>query len=115
MKEGYLTKPISIKGKTAYWGPQAGFICIDQNFSKLVGQPERVEKYHSLISNNIENDDAVSVPLTITRDRINELIELACLELSRPKGDKIILLRVVYQRGSSINLKLFISVTAVIE
>ncbi|HGJ5876482.1 MAG TPA: anthrax toxin-like adenylyl cyclase domain-containing protein [Arsenophonus sp.] len=43
-----------MKGKTADCGPQAEFICIDQNLSKLVGQPERVEKYNVLISNNIE-------------------------------------------------------------
>lgn len=92
IEAGYPTKPLSIKGKSADWGPQAGFICVDQNLSKLVGQPERVEKYNSLICKNIENGDAVSVPLTITRDRINELIELACLEVSRPGGDKMTLL-----------------------
>lgn len=92
IEAGYPTKPLCIKGKSANWGPQAGFICVDQNFSKLVGQPERVEKYNALISKSIENGEAVSVPLTITRDRINELIELGCLELSRSRGDRMILL-----------------------
>lgn len=92
IEAGYPTKPLSIKGKSADWGPQAGFICVDQNFSKLVGQPERVKKYNALIRKNLENGDAVSVPLTIPRDRINELIKLTCLELSQPHGDKMVLL-----------------------
>lgn len=92
IEAGYPTKPLSIKGTSADWGPQAGFICVDQNFSKLVGQPERVEKYNALIRKNIENGEAVYVPLTITRDRINELIKLTCLDLSQPYGDKMVLL-----------------------
>ncbi|MFS1538969.1 MAG: anthrax toxin-like adenylyl cyclase domain-containing protein [Candidatus Phlomobacter fragariae] len=112
IEEGYPTKPLSIKVKTADWGPQAGFICVDQNFSKLVGQPERVKKYNALINKNIENGEAVSVPLIITRDSINELIELACLKLSQSRADKMILLasaptgqdyqfEAIYQRNGS--------------
>ncbi|PAV11642.1 hypothetical protein CBG25_00115 [Arsenophonus sp. ENCA] len=92
IEAGYPTKPLNIKGKTADWGPQAGFICVDQNFRKLVGQSEQVQKYNALISKNIQNGEAISVPLTITRDRINELIELDCLELSRSRGDGMILI-----------------------
>ncbi|HGJ5876481.1 MAG TPA: hypothetical protein ACHBX0_08960 [Arsenophonus sp.] len=55
--------------------------------------------------------------MTITRDKINELIELACLELSRSKGDKIILLacsltghqhqfEAIYQRNGSYRIEI---------
>ncbi|QLK87633.1 hypothetical protein E3U36_04785 [Arsenophonus endosymbiont of Aphis craccivora] len=92
IEAGYPTKPLMIKGKTADWGPQAGFICVDQNFSQLVGQSEQVQKYNALISKNIQNGEAIGVPLTITSDRINELIELGCLESFRSRGDRMILL-----------------------
>lgn len=51
-----------------------------------------MEKYNALIRKNIKNGEAVYVPLTITRDRINELIKLTCLDLSQPYGDKMVLL-----------------------
>ncbi len=51
-----------------------------------------MQKYNALISKNIQNGEAIGVPLTITRDRINELIELGCLESSRSRGDRMILL-----------------------
>uniref|UniRef100_A0A3B0MEZ1 Calmodulin-sensitive adenylate cyclase n=1 Tax=Arsenophonus endosymbiont of Trialeurodes vaporariorum TaxID=235567 RepID=A0A3B0MEZ1_9GAMM len=86
----YPTKPLMIKGKTADWGPQAGFICVDQYFSKLVGQSGQVQKYNALISKNIQNSEAIGVPLTINRHRIIELIELGCLESSRSRGDRMI-------------------------
>ncbi|WGO84224.1 anthrax toxin-like adenylyl cyclase domain-containing protein [Arsenophonus apicola] len=91
IEAGYPTKPLSIKGKSADWGPQAGFICVDQNFSKLVGQPERVEKYNALISKNIENGGAVSVPLVIAYDRLKELVGLKCLEPFQPTGNPLVL------------------------
>ncbi|MFM5023483.1 anthrax toxin-like adenylyl cyclase domain-containing protein, partial [Aeromonas rivipollensis] len=34
IEEGYPTKGFSVKGKSANWGPQAGFICVDQLLSK---------------------------------------------------------------------------------
>lgn len=35
IESGYPTKGFHIKGKSASWGPQAGFICEEQRFSKL--------------------------------------------------------------------------------
>lgn len=103
IEAGYPTKPLSIKGKSADWGPQAGFICVDQNFSKLVGQPERVEKYNALISKNIENGEAVGVPLVITNDRVIELIEKDCL-ISFPSVGKN---RVLYAKSSALDGQIF--------
>lgn len=91
IEDAYPTKPLCIKGKSADWGPQAGFICVDQNLSKLAGQQEQVEKYNALISKNIENGEAVKIPLTITRDRIDKLIQLACLESSQSMGNSMVL------------------------
>jgi len=39
IKQGFFTKPMEIKGKSADWGPQAAFLPVDQQFSKL-GNPK---------------------------------------------------------------------------
>lgn len=43
----FATKSMSVKGKSADWGPQAGMIPVDQKFSKL-GNPEKTLGYSAL-------------------------------------------------------------------
>lgn len=37
LEQGYPTKGLNVKGKSADWGPMAGFIPVSQRFSKLAG------------------------------------------------------------------------------
>lgn len=74
IEEGYGSKGLHIKGKSSNWGPMAGFIPVNQHFSKLSGNPEKVATY------NQKNHDAIHVKknapqeqLHISSRRIEEL------------------------------------------
>ncbi|AOM40339.1 anthrax toxin-like adenylyl cyclase domain-containing protein [Xenorhabdus hominickii] len=40
---GYPTKSFHIKGKSSSWGPQAGFIPVEQKYSKVQGSRFKVQ------------------------------------------------------------------------
>lgn len=74
ISEGYGSKGLHIKGKSSNWGPMAGFIPVDQKFSKLAGNPEKIAAY------NQKNHDSIHVKksasqehLHISSNRIKEL------------------------------------------
>jgi hypothetical protein len=57
IRMGYGTKGMNVKGKSANWGPHAGFIPVDQKFSKL-GNPkkaldgheaDKIKKFHEQV------------------------------------------------------------------
>ncbi|MCU1748810.1 CyaA/EF/ExoY family adenylyl cyclase toxin [Pseudomonas sp. 6D_7.1_Bac1] len=74
IEEGHSTKDMSIKGKSASWGPQAGTICVDQTYSKLEGQTERVKAFSKKTEGCIDNKTIFSVPLTISMARLDYLL-----------------------------------------
>ena len=85
IEEGYRSKGLNIKGKSSNWGPMAGFIPVDQHFSKLSGNPDRVAEY------NKKNHEAINVKQTapqeqlhISGNRIKELQQMGILNNSRP-------------------------------
>ncbi|CAH8188846.1 Adenylate cyclase [Vibrio aestuarianus] len=79
--EGYPTKGFAIKGKSSNHGPQAGFICVDQNLSKLhvtlkndkANRQNQVTKYNASVHECLEKGDAVAVNLTLSQSRIDWL------------------------------------------
>lgn len=90
--EGYTTKGLNVKGKTSDWGPQAGFICCDQKFSKIyrkyqeeAARPlagfgelyrkrqEEIAKFNDKVNESIIHGHAKPVPLLITRARLEFL------------------------------------------
>ena len=108
--EGYATKDLHVKGKSSNWGPQAGFICCDQKFSKLatkdyrgiemrnlatqqvfkrltmdpqfIGlQKKEIAKFNEKIKESIRNKFAKPVPLLISSDRLDVLIKEKLLHL----------------------------------
>ncbi|RKP47026.1 adenylate cyclase [Trinickia fusca] len=74
IEHGHPTKNLHIKGKSASWGPQAGMICLDQRFSKLESDPQEAKKFTEQTRQCITNRDAVAVPLTVSRARLDELL-----------------------------------------
>lgn len=80
IEAGHPTKDFHIKGKSANWGPQAGLICTDQAFSKLEkfksDAPGKVSRANEQIQECISDGHAVAIPLTLSRDRLGELIKL---------------------------------------
>ena len=73
IEEGYPTKPLLVKGKSANWGPQAGFICIEQGFSKKEGNEQAIKKLNDDVKKGIDEGTFASTPLLISLDRIMEL------------------------------------------
>ncbi|GEM77417.1 anthrax toxin-like adenylyl cyclase domain-containing protein [Vibrio sagamiensis] len=80
IEKGYPTKGFEIKGKSANHGPQAGFICVKQELSKLhrAGlEPkvlsEKVKKYNGEVQSCIEKRDAIPVQLKLSPDRLKWL------------------------------------------
>ena len=80
ISEGYGSKGLHIKGKSSNWGPMAGFIPVDQKFSKLAGNPEKIAAF------NQKNHDAIYVKksapqehLHISGNRIKELAGMGML------------------------------------
>ena len=69
----YSSKGLSIKGKSADWGPHSGFIPIQQKYAKQSARIE-FEKYNNYIQQSIEEHKAVAITLEITPERVNELI-----------------------------------------
>lgn len=71
--DNYPTKGMSVHGKSADWGPQAGFICVDQNLSKYHGHP-RVKALNAEVQHSLQpGSDVEEIQLVIRDTRLNEL------------------------------------------
>lgn len=77
----YSSKNLFIKGKSSDWGPMSGFIPVDQSLAKSSARND-VAKYNSAIQESINQGYAISVPLTLSLDRVNELKHNNILKLS---------------------------------
>ncbi|WP_271787575.1 anthrax toxin-like adenylyl cyclase domain-containing protein [Aeromonas salmonicida] len=78
--EGYPTKGLSVKGKSANWGPQAGFICVEQGLSKRENRGEvEIGKLNQAVAKGMGNG-YTQADLKISHQRIGELIEKFGLE-----------------------------------
>jgi adenylate cyclase ExoY len=73
IKEGYPTKNFKVKGKSSNWGPQAGFICKNQHFSKKNGSEEGIKKFNTEIKDGLAKGYFKTAPLKISNARITEL------------------------------------------
>lgn len=81
IESGYPTKGFHIKGKSASWGPQAGFICEEQVFSKLEdASVEYIDKFNQQVKQCIREEHAVSTDLAITKKRLNTLLKKEVIE-----------------------------------
>ncbi|HAS6097604.1 TPA: hypothetical protein I7145_23695 [Vibrio vulnificus] len=86
--EGYATKDLHVKGKSSNWGPQSGFICCDQKFSKLFQKgSHEIEKFNSKVKESIRDRFAKPVPLLISNKRLNFLVKEKMLHIvSKDRG-----------------------------
>lgn len=84
IEAGHPTKDFHIKGKSADWGPQAGLICVDQTLSKLEkfaeNNPQKIAKANEQTTGSIQDGSAVSVPLTVSSNRLNDLLKLGKID-----------------------------------
>lgn len=76
IQEGYPTKGFMVKGKSSNWGPQAGFICVDQTLSKKENRPyQEINKLNQAILKGINSGHYTKADLKISHKRIEELIK----------------------------------------
>ncbi|MHC8397963.1 anthrax toxin-like adenylyl cyclase domain-containing protein [Pseudomonas sp. MDT1-17] len=74
--EGYPTKGFHLKGKSASWGAQAGFICVNQGFSKLENvSNELISKSNEQTQLCISEGHAIAVPLEVPQSRLQHLLK----------------------------------------
>lgn len=80
IEAGYPTKNLSIKPKSANWGPMAGFLPVNQALSKLEAQSNHadshaaIQKYQAEMDKLISDKHAHKETLKISRLRLAELI-----------------------------------------
>ena len=99
LAENYPTKGYAIKGKSANWGPMAGFIPVEQKNSKLEAEPAQVvENFSKQVAAVIKKGIASAVDLTISERRYNELVEKGMISVCTTDDNKIITLQ---SRGPS--------------
>ncbi len=71
----YPTKDFNIKGKSSSWGAWAGFIPVDQAYSKLASASiEQIQQYNTHVQACIKQGYAIATNLRITKKRYLELI-----------------------------------------
>lgn len=89
IEAGHPTKDFHIKGKSADWGPQAGLICVDQGLSKLEKfsetDPQKIAKASEQTTSCIQDGYAVSVPLAVSSNRLNDLLKLGKIDQLQPE------------------------------
>lgn len=87
IEAGHPTKGFHIKGKSASWGPQAGFICVEQRFSKLENaSPERIAKFNLQTQACITEGHAAAVPLEVSQSRLHDLFAQGLLDKLSPEN-----------------------------
>ncbi|MGT0250524.1 anthrax toxin-like adenylyl cyclase domain-containing protein [Burkholderia pyrrocinia] len=80
IESGHPTKGFHIKGKSANWGPQAAFICVDQRWSKLENNAERVKKFNAQVESCLRDQYAKKVPLAVSGARLDELLRMGMID-----------------------------------
>ncbi|PVZ72375.1 anthrax toxin-like adenylyl cyclase domain-containing protein [Pelagibaculum spongiae] len=101
IKENYATKGLHVKGKSSSWGPHAGLIAEDQQYSKLrKRQYESLNKrlinynkFTSEVTNSLSSGAAKKIPLIITKNRFLELKEKKTISIHYKRMDGSIELR----------------------
>ena len=89
IEAGHPTKGFHIKGKSASWGPQAGFICVEQRFSKLENaSPERIAKFNLQTQACIAEGHAAAVPLEVSQSRLHALFEQGLIDKLSPENSR---------------------------
>lgn len=75
IEEGFPTKGFSVKGKSSNWGPQAGFICVDQHLSKRENRDTaEIRKLNLAVAKGMDGGAYTQTDLRISQQRLAELV-----------------------------------------
>lgn len=87
IEEGAATKAMDIHGKSADWGPQAGFIPADQGLSKKAGQKAEVAKGNASVAESLKLKHVGEAPLELSPSRVAELQSRGLLPADATNGE----------------------------
>lgn len=96
---GYPTKNFNIKGKSSNWGPMAGFIPVDQFYSKLCGEKHETELMNKKVTECLRDGHATAGNLQLSPQRINELTTMGLLICHQPDKNGFITLEAKSPHG----------------
>lgn len=88
IEAGHPTKPFHVKGKSSTWGPHAGFVPVDSQYSKAVSAKD-IAKGRSLNAHAISGRYARPVRLLLTDAYIEAYLTQPRGITSRPAVDRI--------------------------
>jgi hypothetical protein len=71
IQRGFATKDMFVKGKSSNWGPQRGYVCREQKYSKLIGKEEKIKKFNVLVEQCLLDQRATAVPLRIASNGLD--------------------------------------------
>ena len=67
--QNFSTKPMPVKGKSADWGPQAAFLPVDQQFSKLGKpgnkKPGKIDEFSGIVQDCLQNGPCEQTDLVL--------------------------------------------------
>lgn len=114
IEEGHPTKSLHMKGKSSDWGPQAGFIPVDQSLSKIT-DPEKASYSSGVVAGMLEKHQGMkpgqdgspsqlveATPLVLTPERMETLEKGGHIKLLRPNQDGSVLIEAARKSGSEI-------------
>ena len=90
IEEGAESKGLNIKGKSSNWGPMAGYIPYDQQFSKVASikdpaaRAAAVEKYNAKNMTSVADGHATVEHLNLSQRRMDELESMGILHSFQP-------------------------------
>ncbi|EEL02945.1 Calmodulin-sensitive adenylate cyclase [Bacillus cereus BDRD-ST196] len=82
IKQGAATKGLNVHGKSSDWGPMAGFIPYDANFSKVYGNQDKVDRGYNDNKHSVEDNKGsiTTMKLELNSERLNELVKENIIE-----------------------------------
>jgi hypothetical protein len=88
--DNYPTKDMGVHGKSSNWGPQAGFICLNQFFSKVVKDGEQ-----KVLKANQESPLSLdhgypAVPLLVSDTSIQDLLKRQKIKSHDPRTNQVV-------------------------
>lgn len=86
IEENYATKNLHVKGKSADWGPQAGFICEDQELGKGEGNIAEIQRLNGEIAKSFSHAFSLPVPLILSEARLQDLRDKGMITLNSNPG-----------------------------
>ncbi len=90
--KGATTKSMHVKGKSSNWGPQKGYIAVDQAFSKLAEEGDKkINKYNCDVRDSLKKKKAYRKALTFTEGETEYQVRILKNKMAGRKRPLVVL------------------------